>query len=74
MYFEPVLQESLDSIKQISSGKSHGKDIIPPEIYKSRGKNLVKNSTQSVKNSIEGWLRSSRLQGCFTSTHIQEQM
>ena len=39
---EPTLQEVLNCIKQILSGKAPGKDAIPPELYKYGGHKLVK--------------------------------
>lgn len=42
MSFKPTLQEILDSIKQIFSGKAPGKDAIPPKIYQYGAKKLVK--------------------------------
>uniref|UniRef100_A0A0L8GQJ8 Uncharacterized protein n=1 Tax=Octopus bimaculoides TaxID=37653 RepID=A0A0L8GQJ8_OCTBM len=39
---EPTFLEVVNSVKQISSGKAPGRDVVPHEIYKHGGEKLFK--------------------------------
>ena len=58
---EPTLQEVLNCIKQILSGKAPGKDAIPPEVYKYGGYKLVKKLYASKYGGQFVSLRTTRM-------------